>query len=174
MDSAHLIVGNSRLRRVGAVGFPVWELTNEGEVLARLGRLSWWSIYFGFGVRVEVAGEEPAKLRSYENSGMVNAVLLNGDGQRLSVGSVAVSGYGIHGREFNYLLFPNRRDSLADNDWTLSSTHAELGRLTRSPMTLDALAPVPVEAAIIAFTLLRVGIPGDKKMELPITKWTDG
>ncbi len=168
-----LVVGSSKLRRVGFVGFPVWELSNEGEILARLGRISGWSIYFGFGQKVELADGTRWRISSTESDAGISAVVRDANGERLGVANVGPSGYGIHGRDFSYLLFPRVESRITTpNNWVLSSPEAECAEVVRHPLTLTALVPVPTVAVLLAYVLVRVGIPGDKKIELPGVQWT--
>lgn len=168
-----LVVGESTLKRLGFRRFPVWELANEGEILARLGRISGWSIYFGFGLRVELADGSVWRVTSSESSEGFTAIVRNSQGEKLGVASVGPTGYGIHGRDFSYLLFASVESRITTpNIWTLSSPEAECAEVRRHPLTFTAYVPVPTVAVVLAHVLVRVGIPGDKKLEMPGVHWT--
>lgn len=173
--SSKLIVGEASVRRVGAVRFPVWDLVIDGKTLARLGRMSWWSIYFGFGQKVQLVDGSQWRIRSVESNGMISALVVNSAGLKVALGSIGSSGYLIVGKDFSYKLLPLRSNAiLLPNEWILSSDDAICARVQRHPMRITALAPVPVSAAVIAMALLRVGIPGDKKMSYSSVNWTGG
>lgn len=175
MLGSKLMVGEAWLRRVGAFRFPVWDLVNEEETLARLGRISWWSIYFGFGQKVQLGDGSVWKVRSVESNGMVSALVVNSAGLKVALGSTGASGYLIVGKDFSYKLIPLRSHTImTPNEWILSSGDAICARLQRHPLRITALAPIPVAAAVISIALVRVGIPGDKKMAFSSVSWAGG
>lgn len=162
------------MRRIGALIFPVWELANEGVPMARLGRFSSWSIYFGRGQRIETVDGETWALGSYETGGEISAVLIDERRARLAVGSVGKGVYGINGRDFAYMLFPESSERLSATGWILSSPSAECATVSRSPMSVTAHVPVPLPAIVMALALVRLGIPGERKLSLPSVNWTRG
>lgn len=168
----NLVVGRADLERIGAFTFPVWNLNNEGESLARLGRVSWWSVYFGFGMRVVTDDGSRWKLGSHESGGAISARLFDDRGQRIALGTIGPAGYGIHGEHFNYLLFPNAANRAFENDWTLSSSESQIARISRTPTSLETTTPVPLPAVVMTFVLVRLGIPGEKKLAMPSVQWT--
>lgn len=173
-ERSRLVLGEASVRRIGAFAFPVWELANEGVPMARLGRFSSWSIYFGRGQRIQTADGENWRLGSFETGGEISAVLLDGLGARLAVGSVGKGVYGINGRDFAYMLFPHRSDRLSATDWTLSSPSAESAAIRRAPLSLTAHIPVPLSAVVMALALVKLGVPGERKLTLPSVQWTRG
>ncbi len=164
------------MRRVGAVRFPVWELVNEGEMLARMGRSSGWSIYFGFGQKVQFVDGTVWKVRSVESAGMISAVVVNSAGLKVALGSIAGgSGYLILGKDFSYKLLPDRSNTIVvPNEWTLSSDGAISATVQRHPTRITAHTPIPVAAVVISIALVRVGILGGKKMSFPTVHWSGG
>lgn len=168
-------MGEVTLRRVGVFRFPVWELVDEGETVARMGRISWWSIYFGFGQKVHLANGSVWRVRSVESNGMISALIVNADGLKVALGSVGASGYLILGKDYSYKLLPGRANSIVlPNEWFLNTDDEVFARIRRHPTRITAVSPVPVAAAVLAMVLVRLGIPGDKKMGFSTVSWTRG
>lgn len=161
------------LRRVGLFRFPVWELVNDGQTLARLGRSSGWSIYFGFGQKIQFVDGTLWRIRSVESSGMISAVVVNSSGLKVALGSIGPSGYLIVGKDFSYRLLHDRPDTVfLPNEWTLTSDGAICANVRRTPLRITAAAPIPTAAVVISMALVRVGILGGKKMGFPPVQWT--
>ena len=169
-----LVLGEASVRRIGAFAFPVWELSNEGVPMARLGRFSSWSIYFGRGQKIQTADGRRWRLGSYETGGEISAALIDQTGGRLAVCSVGKGVYGINGRDFAYMLFPRHGRGFSGVEWTLSSPSAECAALSRVSLDVNAQVPVPLAALVMALALVKVGVPGERKLTLPSVQWTRG
>ncbi len=76
--------------------------------------------------------------------------------------------YGINGRSFAYNLYPaGRRAGL--RRWSLREHETELGTFESNSMLADH--PIPLAAALLCFTLIKYGVPGDANLWVPQSRW---
>jgi len=86
-------------------------------------------------------------------------------------GTVATSGpvsgkrcYGINGRHYGYVLVPlGRVRLLGELDWSMRRHEVEVARV-ESAQVIQTNEPIPTAAALMAFTLIEHGIPGESKL----------
>ena len=158
-----MVEGSIRMRRIGGFGFPVAEMVDETGVLAHLGRDSSFWIFFGPGRRVRLADGTEWRIKS-TTSGRHIVPIIKSDS-----GTVAVSGplfakrsYGINLRGHAYTLIPIghvglRRPGL----WSLRRHEDQIAAVEDHERTIHAAEPIPIAAALLIFTLITHGIPGE-------------
>lgn len=86
-------------------------------------------------------------------------------------GIVATSGplgghhyYGINGKHFDFVLFPVGRVRLLGQVAWLMRRHEDEVATIDAAHVMNANEPVPIAAALMAFTLINHGIPGEAKL----------
>lgn len=161
-----LLEGSIQLRRIGGFGFPVEQLVADGEVVAELGRDSSFWIFFGRGRRVRLADGTHWRIKS-TTSGRHIVPLIRSD-----AGLVAISGplyakrsYGINVKDHGYTLIPLghtgiRRAGL----WSLRRHETQVAAIEDHDRIMHATEPIPIAAALMAFTLMKHGIPGEANL----------
>ena len=70
---AHEMRGLAELRRVGRIRFPVFELVQDGVVLASMGRAGWFKLFFGRGRRIELADGSRWRLTALGAGGVISS-----------------------------------------------------------------------------------------------------
>lgn len=158
----HYVQGAATVVRVGRVRFPVFELRQEGQVLASMGRSGSIKIMFGRGQRVELADGTAWRVRALGNAGAVCPAVLDAERRKVTISSPRDGKYGLNGRDNGYLLYAatKRRFSRAD-EWILREHEIEVATFTRYPASLVADEPVHLGAVILSFTLMQHGILGE-------------
>lgn len=169
------LLGKAVVRRVGARAFPVYELIHEGEVVARLGRFGWLSVFLGRGQRVMLSDGREWRIRSKERAGNISLVIEGTDGGLIAFGSSRPGGYGLNGKSWAYVVAPTGRRMLRrDNRWLLRGFDEVVGTVTANPNSLEATQPVPIAAALLCLDLVRYGIPGESRLNVPSFRWSNG
>jgi hypothetical protein len=168
----HQFVGSGRFRRVGRIGFPVFELTQDREVLARLGRTGWFKIYFWSGQRIELSDGEQWRLRSVGARGSISPLIVNAEGRIVAMAGLRDGSYGISGRDFACALYPAHKPRIGRaNRWILRHFEQELALITRHPLSVEAAAPVHLGAVLLSFALVRFGLPDEATPGIPEFRW---
>jgi hypothetical protein len=168
------VSGPASLQRTGALTFPVARFvledgTPDGEVLATLGRTGWFRIFFGPGRRVELADGENWRIAATEEGPYIIPVVICDRG-RLAAGSPQGDRtYVVHGRDFAYNFYPAPHFGSHAPTWTLREHERVLA--TFGTRTLHAAHPVPLAVALICFTLIKYGVPGDADLGIPEFRW---
>lgn len=173
--SPSTVHGRAALRKVGLLRFPAYELTSDGEVLARLGRPGWWRIFFGRGQPIELADGTRWRLRALGMAGVICPVIVDAAPRKVAHAAPHHGGYGINGRDWAYFLFPaERHPFVRANQWILRRHDEEVGLVTRTPWEITTTSAVPFGAAILAMTLTRYEIPGESDLGVPRFRWGAG
>jgi len=158
-----MVKGSIQMRRIGGFGFPVEAMVDENGVLAHLGRDSSLWIFFGPGRKVRLSDGTEWRIKS-TTSGRHIVPIITSDS-----GTVAVSGplfakrsYGINLRGHAYTLIPLghvglRRPGL----WSLRRHEDQIAAVEDHDRTIHAAEPIPIGAALLVFTLITHGIPGE-------------
>jgi hypothetical protein len=168
----HQFVGRGRVRRVGRVGFPVFELTQDREVVARLGRTGWFKIYLWSGQRIELSDGERWTLRSIGARGSISPLIVNAERRNVAIAGLRDGTYGISGRDFAYVLCPEHKPRIGRaNRWILRHFEQELALITRHPLSVEAAAPVHLGAVLLSFALVRYGLPDEAMPGIPVFRW---
>jgi hypothetical protein len=166
------LVGETELRRVGRWRFPVYELASSGEVIARLGRFGTWRIFFGRGVRIELAAGATWRLRSLAMADAVCPVIVDSDIRKVAFAAPRYGGYGLNGPDWAYVMYPSEHRQLGrSNHWILREHEENVGVITRRPWRIEANSPVPLGAVIIGLAVAVYAIPGESKLGVPQFRW---
>ncbi len=165
-------VGSASVRRVGRVGFPVFELVRDSEVLARLGRTGWFKIYLWSGQRIELSDGARWKLRSIGAHGGISPLIVDAGGRKVAIAGLRDGCYGISGRDFACALYPAHKPRIGRaNGWILREFEQELALITRHPLSVEAAAPVHLGAVLLSFALVRYGLPDEATPGVPAFRW---
>ena len=156
-----MVEGEAERRRVGSFSFPAEELVDEGRVIAQLGRDSSLNVFFGRGRLVRLADGTEWRIKSVTSGRHIVPVI------RSEAGTIATSGplyakrsYGINGKDYGLTLIPVGRAGWGrPAQWVLQRHETVIASVSRNSMT--AHEPIPVAAALMAFTLITHGIPGE-------------
>jgi len=169
---SHQFVGNGRIRRVGRIGFPVFELTQDSEVLARLGRTGWFKVYLWSGQRIELSDGERWRLRSIGGGGSISPLIVNEERRTVAIAGLRDGSYGISGRDFSCALYPAHKPRIGRaNRWILRHFEQELALITRHPLSVEAAVPVHLGAVLLSFALVRFGLPEETTPGIPAFRW---
>lgn len=159
-----MIHGLAEMRRIGGWGFPVEELVAGNQRVAALGRDGSLRIFFGPGRRVRLADGEEWRIKAATSGRCIVPVITS------PTGAVAISGplhgkrcYGITGRDWAYFLIPLGRTGLfGTKQWAVRLHEADVGMI--HDRVFRSYQPIPVAAALLAFTLITHGIPGEARL----------
>jgi hypothetical protein len=166
------LLGEATLRRTRLLGFPAYELSQDGEAIASLGRFGWFRILVGSGQRIELADGHQWRIRSMGVGGSIQPLVVDSTGRKVAVASLGAGYYGISGPDYAHVLFSlaPRGFTRADR-WMLRDFDEELAVITRSPLRVEAFRPVHLAAVFLTFTLLRYGIPGESAPKFGAFRW---
>jgi len=168
------VLGSALLRRVGALAFPTSILVGDesasGEtILARLGRDGWFRVFFGRGRRVELPDGTKWRLTAVEAGGFISP-LVACEGGKLAMGApLGNRSYGVNGRDYAYNLYPTKSRDLGKPSWLLREHDIDIA--TFRSRSMYANHPVPLAAALLCFTLIKHGVPGEANLLVPEFRW---
>jgi hypothetical protein len=157
------IDASCRLRRVGRVGFPVEELVGEDGFVARLGRDGSLRMFFGPGRRVQLADGTEWRIKAATSGRHIVPIITSGSGM------IAISGplpgkrsYGISGKDYGCNLVPLGRGGFRrPRRWAMRRHETEIATIDDAERAIHPVEPIPLSAAVMAFTLITHGIPGE-------------
>ncbi|NNL96597.1 MAG: hypothetical protein HKO63_00175 [Acidimicrobiia bacterium] len=165
MEDAHrrvpMMEGTAGRHRVGSFGFPGEKIVGEQGVIAQLGRDSSLNVFFGRGRRVRLADGTEWRIKSVTSGRHIVPII------RSEAGTIATSGplyakrsYGINGKDYGLTLIPTGKAGWGrPAHWVLQRHETEIASVTQESIT--AHEPILVAAAVMAFTLITHGIPGE-------------
>lgn len=166
LDS-HELSGRAALHRVGRLRFPVFELVQDGVVLAALGRAGWFKLFLGRGQRVELADGTRWRLTAVGRHGGICPAILDASRRKIAISSIAEGGYGINGKAYGLFLFGADKRTMSRPDrWILRRHDVEVAEVTRYPAAIETVEPVHLGAVLLSFTLIRQGIVGESRPRL--------
>jgi hypothetical protein len=152
--------------------FPVFELAQDGEALALLGRGGFLKIYFGSGQRIELPDGERWRMRAMGARGAICPVIVDSSGRKVAFAGVGNGAYGLNTTGAAAILFPVERRHLSGaNRWALGDRTEQIAEVTLSPPSIDAHRPVPLGMVFLCFALARYGIPGESTPRLAAGGW---
>jgi len=168
------VLGPASIRRIGMLAFPVavferQDGTAEAKVLARLGRDGWFRIFFGRGRRVELPDGTAWRLVAVGTGGCIVPIVLCQRGKLAVAAPHGKRSYGINGRDYAYNLYPQGRPGLSHSNWSLREHDTVLATFGLHSMYADH--PVPLAAALLCFTLIKYGVPGEADLGVPKFRW---
>jgi len=169
---SYQMVGRADVRRVGAWKFPVHELRQDDEILARLGRGGWFKTYLGSGQRVDLPNGDRWIVRAIGNGGSALPIIVDSQRRRVATAGVSHGTYGITGKDFACVLYPKDKTFIGrENKWILRQFEDELATITRSPLSVFAAHPVHLGAVLMSFVLVRYGLPEESAPRVPAFHW---
>lgn len=164
--------GRAKVRRLGRWRFPVFQLEQDGDVLARMGRTGWIKIYLGTGQRVGLPNGDRWRIRSLGTGGTFIPVIFDSNGRKITFGGLSHGSYGINGRDFSCVLAPVDTPMVGRaNTWVLRRFEDDLAIITRQPLSVDASLPVHLGAVLMSFVLVRYGLPEETMPRIPSFRW---
>lgn len=158
-----MVEGSVVLRRIGGFAFPIDELVSDDGLVAHLGRDGSFRLFFGPGRRVRLSDGTEWRIKGAGHGPHIVPMVTSDSG------TVAISGplpakrsYGINGKDWGYTLIPIghvglRRPGL----WVLRRHETKVAAIEDHRRTIHAAEPIPVAAALLAFALMKHGIPGE-------------
>ncbi len=167
----HALLGRARIQRVGWWGFPVYELRQDGERLAAMGRAGWFKIFMGRGQRVELADGTRWLLRSVAVGGDIWPVVVDAHGRKVAVAASVHGTYGLNTKDAAYVLYPAGSRRADRQSWRLRHFEDEVAAITRSQRVIEAAVPVPLGVVLLSFVLVRYGLPSDSAPKVPAFTW---
>ena len=88
---------------------------------------------------------------------------------KLAVGSLlGIKSYGINGRDYAYNLYPTR-PGMGRSPRILRQHDIEVATVWSHSIRADY--PVPIAAALLCFTLIKYGVPGEANLSVPKIRW---
>jgi hypothetical protein len=167
------MTGYARLRRIGRWRFPTHELSGDESVHARVGPGGWVKIYLGSGKRISLLDGEHWRLGSLGLGGGVCLIVRNQAGQKVATGCLSPDGtYGINGRDYSLVLTPRDAPRFGRADsWTLSEFDEDVAVIGRHPLSVTTGSPVHLGAILVAFALVKHGLPDESRPRIPGFRW---
>ena len=161
--STATLKGSGQFRRLNRWGFPTEEFVGEDGPIAQLGRDGSMRIFFGKGRRIRLADGTEWRIKAVEEGRHIVPMV------RSAAGLVAISSplfakrsYGINGKGYGMALVPLGKTGLRTPGlWVLRRHEEEVAAIDYHERVVHAPEPLPVAAAILAFTLITHGIPGE-------------
>lgn len=159
------VEGPISLRRIGRSGFPSHELIAAGRTIARLGRDGPLRMFFGRGRRVQLGDGTEWRIKAATAGPYIVPII------KARTGIVASSGpvggrrcYGINGKDFGFVLVPlGPIRLLGQVAWLMRRHEDEVATIDASHV-IHTNEPVPIAAALMAFTLIEHGVAGEAKL----------
>lgn len=166
------LTGMIELRRVGRWRFPVYAVVHDGVEIAAAGRWGWLRIYFGSGVRIDLAGGSHWRIRSATMGGHICPLVIDQDRRKVAIAAPGAGNYGISTRTAGYGLYPHGRRRWSSRSWTLREHDHDVAGVTRRPLTVEAAEPVHLGALLLSLVLIRYGLPDDARPRIPAFNWS--
>ena len=172
LNAPHMLVGRANMRRIGRWKFPVDELLQDEEVVARMGRMGWFRIYLGHGQRIELPDGVRWTVRSIGDRGTIRPLIVDSARRKIAIAGSSYGAYGINGKDYGCVLYPADKPRLGRaNRWILRQHEDELAIINRYPLSVEALLPVHLGAVLLSFVLVRYGLPEDAAPRVPTFHW---
>ena len=163
--TSHDLIGRARIVHAPGWGFPRSRLvTDQGVVLAELGRLSWFSVFLGTGQRVRVPGGARWRVRSVARSRWVLPVLQVEGGAAVARSVAGDGNYGISTRDHAYSLNPAEANRGRARRWLLVEHESDVAVIERRPFVVEAFQPVHVGVIVLAQVLANFGVLGERDL----------
>ena len=164
--SSATLRGSARFRTLGRGGFPTDDLVEGERVVAQLGRDGSLRIFFGKGRRVRLADGTEWRIKAVTSGRHIVPVI------KSSTGTVAITSplfakrsYSINGPGYGLALVPLGKIGMRTPGlWVLRRHEEEIAAIDYHERTIHAPEPLAVAAAVLAFTLINHGIPGEAEL----------
>ncbi len=157
------IQGTIRLDRTGSLAFPQYELTADGSLVAGLARNSFVWVFLGPGRRVRLADGAEWRIKTATSGRFLVPVVKSDRGTVAFAGPLhAKRSYGITGKDFAYDVVPQSRGGWRGAGlWALRRHDTDVALIHSHRRLIDTAEPIPTAAALLAFTVLSHGVPGE-------------
>lgn len=154
------------LRHIGGFGFPTHELVSAETRIAKLGRDGSLKIFFGKGRRVVLADGAEWRIKAGTMGRHIVPLIKSAEGTVAFAGPLpGKRNYGITGADFAYNIVPLGKVGLMTPGlWGIRDRQDEIGRLFQKPARIEVAQPFPTAAALLAFTLVTHGVPGENDL----------
>lgn len=157
---------SAHLRRVGRFAFPTEELIDGETDVAQLGRDGSLRIFFGPGRRVRLDDGTEWRIKSIPAGRHICPVITS------EQGTIATSGplhgersYGINGKDYAFtLILMGKARFRGPRPWVLRRHETDIASIDDRERVIRAHQPIPIAAALMAFTLITHGIPGERDL----------
>ena len=134
-----------------------------------MGRDGWFRVFLARGQKVVLLDGTSWRITAVAAGPYIEPVVLAETG-KLAIGSpYGKRSYHINGRDYAYNLYPSSVSGAPKRSWTLREHETHMAVLGRS--SIDADYPVPLAAALLCFTLIRHGVPGEAHLGVPEFRW---
>jgi len=171
-SDAFWLAGKATARRLRRWKFPAFELGQDGDVLAHMGRTGWIKVYLGSGQRVELPNGDRWTIRSIGIGGTFSPIIVDSSGRKVALAGMSHGSYGINGKDYSCVLAPVDKPMIGRaNTWILRRFEDEIATITRYPLSVDASVPVHLGAVLMSFVLVRYGLPEESKPRIPAFRW---
>jgi hypothetical protein len=162
-ESGATLTGTGRFNRLPGFGFPTHEFVGDDGLIAQLGRDGPLRIFFGRGRRIRFPDGTEWRIKAATLGRHIVPVIES------ATGTVAVSSplfakrsYGINGPGYGLALVPLGKLGIRTPGlWVLRRREKEVAAIDYHERIIHAPEPIAVAAAIMAFTLITHGIPGE-------------
>jgi len=168
------VLGRASLRRNMLVTFPTHILvhevgTQQGDVLARLGRDGWFRVFLGKGRKVELPDGTEWRIAAVGAGPYIEPVVTSKTGKLAIASPFGRRSYRLNGRDYAYNLYPSNVSGARKRIWSLREYERDIA--TFGPSSLVADYPVPLAAALLCFTLIQHGVPGEAHLGILEFRW---
>lgn len=168
------MLGSASIRRIALVGFPAFSLvlddgTPDGKVLADLGRDGWFRVFFGRGRRVGLPDGTAWRIAAAGSAHCIVPLVTSKAGKYAVAAPHGKRYFFVNGRDYAYKLTPLSGAGFRKQTWVLLEREVELA--TFESRSMRATLPVPLAAALLCFTLIKYGIPGQAGLAIPEFRW---
>ena len=171
-SDAFWLAGKATVRRLRRWKFPAFELGQDGDVLAHMGRTGWIKVYLGSGQRVELPNGDRWTIRSIGIGGTFSPIIVDSSGRKVALAGMTHGSYGINGKDYSCILAPVDKPMIGRaNTWILRRFEDEIATITRYPLSVDASVPVHLGAVLMSFVLVRYGLPEESMPRIPAFRW---
>ena len=171
-NDAFWLAGKATARRLRRWKFPVFELEQDGNVLAQMGRTGWFKVYLGSGQRIDIPNEDRWTIRSIAVGGTFSPIIVDSSGRKVALAGMSHGSYGINGKDYSCVLAPVDQPMVGRaNTWNLRRFEDNLATITRYPLSVDASHPVHLGAVLMSFVLVRYGLPEESMPRIPAFRW---
>lgn len=164
-----LIFGEAHVRRAKGGDLP-YELVQGDDVVAALGRYSWFNIFFGRGQKVVFPSGDRWRVRAEGWHKFICPIVVDIDRGRLASSRPGLgTTYAINGRSWGFVVSPTAGGRGRSNGWSITEEGTELAVASRKPKKAFCGEAVPLAAILLAFVLSHYDIPGEKEFGPKVT-----
>lgn len=167
------VIAEGRLLPVARWGFPRMRFVTD-DTTVDVGRLSWFSVFFGRGQKIRLPDGTRWRLRAMTRGRHVCPVIVAETGGKIALSGPGDRNYGIATRDRSFVLSPADGSPRRARTWVLDEHGERVATLTRKPFTITAVPGVPaipLGAALLAPVLMRFGVLGEAELMPRMRPW---